>query len=1041
MASITERLKFTGNYVDRLMSVDTMADLLSLNPSDNFNGQTVTVLKLYNRIPGDFWLVNGTASRYWRLKELPQVASIDILNQITQTCTLDTGKILIDNGFVASVKSGSTFSEYVFFDGEWLEYKKDGETGPQGPQGFVGYQGAKGPQGNIGLQGAIGFQGNDGEDGPQGADGPQGREGVQGPKGEDGEKGEDGVQGPEGPQGVVGMQGNVGPQGKDGIDGAQGSDGPQGPEGAQGLKGEDGERGEDGAQGPQGFEGPQGPKGEDGADGEKGPQGNVGPQGEKGADGTSVKILPTSAECENIGDGYIDENGDLNILYSLNPKVFKNVGPIRGEQGPEGAQGNDGPQGPEGVQGPKGEDGDKGEDGVQGPQGNEGPQGQKGEDGEKGEDGVQGPQGLKGEDGEKGEDGAQGPQGIKGEDGETGTQGPQGKDGEKGEDGTQGPQGVVGPQGEKGSDGTSVNILPSSADCEHIGDGYIDENGDLNILYELNPKKFKNVGPIRGEQGPKGPQGNLGPQGPEGIQGPQGSQGNDGPQGPKGEDGEKGEKGYQGYQGMEGPQGLKGEDGEKGEDGVQGPQGSQGNDGPQGPEGIQGPEGHQGNVGPQGNIGPQGIKGEVGAQGQQGFEGPQGPEGAQGYDGPQGNDGVQGPQGTTNIISASTAITIEDNTIGVKVAESLEEVIVSDNGKNYLRVTENNELQVDGVDTDSSVIPSEIILEGGPLAELAKQAYPDGTIPSGTTMQDLLMKLFCQEKWGSANGPTYTFNASVAAPTTNLNKSSYQPVGMIAIGSASINNTSANQYATVTGMTYGYSGTSHSNTATTYTQTVTPTKTGEATITCSWTNLVPVDNSVDGSSGASKEFYIMNGTNTYRANVTGQTVTPAEFSEETIYAMSNLDSVSEIGATISEEGFESSSAYKTGITPTNTSSKTVTGYRPVYYGAVTATSIDDNYVTENVLTGFGSSQRNVPTSYTVPTNSGAFIIAIPSGNSNYNKTNMIMRDSKGMSFGLVHVKAMSVNMLNNVETVSYKIFYITNANATTEPGTYNISFE
>ena len=780
------------------------------------------------------------------------------------------------------------------------------------------------------------------------------------------------------------------------------------------------------------MEGPQGPKGEDGADGEKGPQGNdgpqgpiglqgnVGPQGEKGADGTSVKILPTSAECENIGDGYIDENGDLNILHSLNPKVFKNVGPIRGEQGPEGAQGNDGLQGPEGVQGPKGEDG------------------------EKGEDGVQGPQGLKGEDGEKGEDGAQGPQGLKGEDGETGAQGPQGKDGEKGEDGTQGHQGVVGPQGEKGADGTSVNILPSSADCEHIGDGYIDENGDLNILYELNPKTFKNVGPIRGEQGPEGPQGNDGPQGTEGVQGPEGMQGNVGPQGPKGEDGEKGEDGVQGPQGFEGPQGVEGiqgpegaqgQDGHQGNDGPQGPKGVQGNDGHQGPKGVQGTDGHQG---PEGVQGPEGMQGNVGPQG---FEGPQGNDGPQGPEGVQGNDGLQGPQGTTNIISASTAITIEDNTIGVKVAESLEEVIVSDNGKNYLRVTENNELQVDGVDTDSSVIPNEIILEGGPLAELAKQAYPDGTIPSGTTMQDLLMKLFCQEKWGSANGPTYTFNASVAAPTTNLNKSSYQPVGTIAIGSASINNTSANQYATVTGMTYGYSGTSHSNTATTYTQTVTPTKTGEATITCSWTNLVPVDNSVDGSSGASKEFYIMNGTNTYRANVTGQTVTPAEFSEETIYAMSNLDSVSESGATISEEGFEASSAYKTGITPTNTSSKTVTGYRPVYYGSVTATSIDDNYVTENVLTGFGSTQRNAPTSYTVPTNSGAFIIAIPSGNSNYNKTNMIMKDSKGMSFGAVHVNTMSVNMLNNVETVSYKIFYITNANATTEPGTYNISFE
>ena len=303
------------------------------------------------------------------------------------------------------------------------------------------------------------------------------------------------------------------------------------------------------------------------------------------------------------------------------------------------------------------------------------------------------------------------------------------------------------------------------------------------------------------------------------------------------------------------------------------------------------------------------------------------------------------------------------------------------------------------------------------------------------------MKLFCQEKWGIANGPAYTFTATVSAPTTNLNKSSYQPVGTIATGSASINATNATQSATITGMTYGYSGTSHANTATTYTQTVTPTQSGDAVINCSWTNLVPVDDSVDGTGGASKQFYIMNGSNTYRADVTGKTVTPGVFTNETIYPKSNLGAVSGDGTSITEEGFEATSAYKSSITPTNTSSKSVTGYRPIYYGAVTATSIGDSFITETVLTGFGNTQRTVPTSYTVPTNSGAFIIAIPSGNTTYNKTSMTMKDSKGMSFGAVHVKTMTVNMLNNVETVNYKVFYITNANATTEAASYTITFE
>ena len=120
---------------------------------------------------------------------------------------------------------------------------------------------------------------------------------------------------------------------------------PQGPTGATGATGPQGPQGE---QGPQGIQGPQGPKGED------------------GKDGSSVCILENAQACTVLGDGYIDASGHLQVLTSLSPRTFTDVGQI---QGPQGEQGPQGPQGEQGLQG---------ETGATGPQGPQGPAGQNG---------------------------------------------------------------------------------------------------------------------------------------------------------------------------------------------------------------------------------------------------------------------------------------------------------------------------------------------------------------------------------------------------------------------------------------------------------------------------------------------------------------------------------------------------------------------------------------------------------------------------------------------------------------------------------------
>ena len=112
--------------------------------------------------------------------------------------------------------------------------------------------------------------------------------------------------------------------------------------------------------------GPQGPQGETGPQGPQGIQGEQGPQGETGADGSSVRILPNAESCVNLGDGYLDTYGHLQVLSNLSPRTFTDVGEIRGPQGIQGETGPQGPQGAQGIQGIQGEPGAQGSPGTNG---------------------------------------------------------------------------------------------------------------------------------------------------------------------------------------------------------------------------------------------------------------------------------------------------------------------------------------------------------------------------------------------------------------------------------------------------------------------------------------------------------------------------------------------------------------------------------------------------------------------------------------------------------------------------------------------------
>lgn len=111
------------------------------------------------------------------------------------------------------------------------------------------------------------------------------------------------------------------------------------------------------------------------------------------------------------------------------------------------------------------------------------------------------------------------------------------------------------------------------------------------------------------------------------------------------------------------------------------------------------------------------------------------------------------------LYNAGTALELAEDgvTFNVKVAEA----------NNFLSVNSNNELIVDDMTVDKTVLKEAITIEGGPLADIAKQAYTGGTVPVGTSIQEFLKNLLCVEIYPkpTANTSKIAYSVSITAPT------------------------------------------------------------------------------------------------------------------------------------------------------------------------------------------------------------------------------------------------------------------------------------
>lgn len=86
--------------------------------------------------------------------------------------------------------------------------------------------------------------------------------------------------------------------------------------------------------------------------------------------------------------------------------------------------------------------------------------------------------------------------------------------------------------------------------------------------------------------------------------------------------------------------------------------------------------------------------------------------------------------------------------------------------ENFLSVNGNNELIVDDMTVDKTLIKEAITIEGGPLAtEGIKNAFEGGVIPAGISIQAVLKALLCVEIYPTPAPNEYKYTAEISAPT------------------------------------------------------------------------------------------------------------------------------------------------------------------------------------------------------------------------------------------------------------------------------------
>lgn len=294
-----------------------------------------------------------------------------------------------------------------------------------------------------------------------------------------------------------------------------------------------------------------------------------------------------------------------------------------------------------------------------------------------------------------------------------------------------------------------------------------------------------------------------------------------------------------------------------------------------------------------------------------------------------------------------------------------------------IHIDENtNAISVAEVKTDITKTSEEIEIIGGPLETALKTAFGD-TIPAGTTMQDVLLKLACTEKWPAkptkADGSA---SCSISAPSFTLgNSGKTVEVGTacalsdITLPSAAV--PAIKSYPTVSGFTYGYSAADDNSRDSENTSISATVKTAAKLnsenykLSIDYTLFNGATDASDASVNAThsnvkydgRDLVATEGTNKIKASVSGPSATVVFNSIDSYYACSNLKKThKDDGSTIKSDAVAEQT--KTSDTCSNSAELTVTA-KYKYFAGYTETrdinAIDSSVV--RAVTGIGSGDK------------------------------------------------------------------------------------
>lgn len=297
------------------------------------------------------------------------------------------------------------------------------------------------------------------------------------------------------------------------------------------------------------------------------------------------------------------------------------------------------------------------------------------------------------------------------------------------------------------------------------------------------------------------------------------------------------------------------------------------------------------------------------------------------------------------LYEAGTALELDEDgvTFNVKVASN----------DNFISVNDNNELIVDDITTDKTIIKEAITIEGGPLASAdVKGAFEGGVIPAGTDIQAVLKALLCVEIYPTPTANTPTYSVSISAPTitANVNENALVEVGQqitfnaVTAKAVTINKTNPKVGTFDNGYSTTIDGEIVESTNITSEWTVSQMDGNvyelTASIVSGFTGTVPT--SVQNATAsncvlASCTLTAAEGTNTYKVLEDAPKHTGSHNGVASAYIVSNLKGRSE------DKKSPSIAATTTNVEkdPENKSKTfTVTGLYPIYTNGVTASTID-----------------------------------------------------------------------------------------------------